>query len=141
VLAWIATVDAFQHWVYTHEGHTRSERGVAWTDLMRRFGGEVDWSGHTRALEFLWHRQLHIFLYPFYYIEYGIAQLGAIQVWAASKRDRAAALANYKRGLALGGGRTLPELFAGTGCRFDFSREAIAPLVQVLRRELATLPL
>jgi len=140
ILAWIATVDAFQHWVYTHEGHTLQERAQAWTDLMRRFGGDVDWQGHEQALAFLWHRQLHIFLYPFYYIEYGIAQLGALQVWAASKRDRAGALANYKRGLALGGSRRLPELFAGTGCRFDFSRQAIAPLVQVVRNELATLP-
>jgi oligoendopeptidase F len=141
ILAWIATVDAFQHWIYTHEGHSRDERAAAWTELMRRFGGEVDWRGQERALNFLWHRQLHIFLYPFYYIEYGIAQLGALQVWAASKKNKVAALANYKKGLTLGGSRPLPELFAGTGCRFDFSREAVAPLVTLIRSELATLPI
>ena len=139
-LSWIATVDAFQHWIYTHPGHTRQERAAAWTALVRRFEGDTDWSGQEQALNFLWHRQLHIFLYPFYYIEYGIAQLGALQVWAASKRDRASALANYKRGLALGGSRPLPELFAWMGCKFDFSREAIAPLVHLVREDLSASP-
>ena len=82
---------------------------------------------------------MHIFLYPFYYVEYGIAQLGALQVWANSKRDRSAALADYKRALGLGGSRPLPELFAAAGCRFDFSVEAVRPLVSLLREELAKL--
>ncbi|HXE43355.1 MAG TPA: M3 family oligoendopeptidase, partial [Candidatus Baltobacteraceae bacterium] len=81
VFPWIATVDAFQHWIYTHENHTRDERRKAWLDLMDRFGGDVDWSGWEKARANLWHRQLHIFIHPFYYIEYGIAQLGALQVW------------------------------------------------------------
>ena len=87
VFPWIATVDAFQHWIYTHPGHAREERRNAWLGLMDRFGGDVDWSGFESARANLWHRQLHIFLHPFYYIEYGIAQLGALQVWANSKRD------------------------------------------------------
>lgn len=139
VFPWIATVDAFQHWIYSHPGHTRAERRAAWLALMDRFGGDVDWSGHEAARASLWHRQLHIFLYPFYYVEYGIAQLGALQVWANSKRDKAKALADYKRGLALGGSRPLPELFAAAGCRFDFSVETVRPLVQLVRGELAKL--
>jgi len=136
---WMATVDAFQHWVYTHPGHSRSERSQAWLKLMDRFGGDVDWSGHEEARAYLWHRQLHIFLHPFYYVEYGIAQLGALQIWANSKRNKAQALTEYKRGLALGGSRPLPELFQAAGCRFDFSSETITPLIQLARTELAKL--
>jgi oligoendopeptidase F len=87
----------------------------------------------------LWHRQLHIFLYPFYYIEYGIAQLGALQVWANSRKNQARALGQYHRALALGGSRPLPELFAAAGCRFDFSRRTIKPLVGLLRGQLEKL--
>ncbi len=139
VFAWIATVDAFQHWIYTHPDHTRDERRKAWLDLMDRFGGDVDWSGFEKARANLWHRQLHIFLHPFYYIEYGIAQIGALQVWANSKRDKAKALGDYKKSLALGGSRPLPELFAAAGCRFEFSERTIQPLVEMLRTELAKL--
>jgi oligoendopeptidase F len=84
----------------------------------------------------LWHRQLHLFIHAFYYIEYGIAQLGALQIWANSRRDRAAALQSYKNALKLGGSRPLPQLFAAAGCRFDFSRPTIAPLVRLVREEL-----
>jgi oligoendopeptidase F len=139
VFPWIAIVDAFQHWLYAHPGHSRAERAAAWVGLMDRFGGDVDWSGYERARVHLWHRQLHIFLYPFYYVEYGIAQLGALQVWANSKRDQAKALADYKQGLALGGSRPLPELFAAAGGRFDFSAQTVKPLVAMLRREWAKL--
>jgi oligoendopeptidase F len=137
---WIAMVDAFQHWIYTHPGHTRAERAAAWLELMKRFGGDEDWRGYEAARANLWHRQLHIFVHAFYYIEYGIAQLGALQVWANSKRDKAGALMDYKRALALGGSRPLPELFAAAGCRFEFSRRTMAPLVALVRRELAKLP-
>ena len=136
ILPWIATVDAFQHWIYTHPGHTRAERTAAWLALMDRFGGDVDWRGYEAARANLWHRQLHIFIHPFYYIEYGIAQLGALQVWANSKRDKAGALSDYKRSLALGGSRPLPELFAAAGCRFEFSQQTIAPLMKLVRDEL-----
>ena len=122
LFAWIATVDAFQHWIYSHPGHARADRRRAWDGLMERFGGEVDWSGREEARANLWHRQLHIFLYPFYYVEYGIAQLGALQVWRNSRQDPAGALEQYHRGLALGGSRPLPELFQAAGCPFDFSR-------------------
>jgi oligoendopeptidase F len=137
IFPWIATVDAFQHWIYTHPGHTRAARAVAWLELMDRFGGEVDWSGYDKSRAYLWHRQLHIFIHPFYYIEYGIAQLGALQVWANSKRDKAKALNDYKNSLTLGGSRPLPELFSAASCQFEFSAKTIGPLAKVMREELA----
>jgi oligoendopeptidase F len=106
---------------------------------MDRFGGEVDWSGYEEARANLWHRQLHIFLHPLYYIEYGIAQLGALQVWANSRKDKPRALRQYRSALALGGSRPLPELFAAAGCRFDFTRRTIKPLVRLLQVELEKL--
>jgi oligoendopeptidase F len=139
IFPWIATVDAFQHWVYTHPGRTRAERSIAWLELMDRFGGSVDWSGYDQGRAYLWHRQLHIFLHPFYYIEYGIAQLGALQVWANSKRDKAKALQDYQQALALGGSRPLPELFSAAGCAFRFDAATIKPLVELVRTELAKL--
>ncbi|MEY4387243.1 MAG: hypothetical protein RLY20_2526 [Verrucomicrobiota bacterium] len=144
VLAWIATVDAFQHWIYTHPGHTHAERDAAWIQIHQRFGspqhhdgGGVDWTGLEAARAKMWHRQLHIFLHPFYYIEYGIAQLGALQVWVNSRRNKAKALADYNRALSLGNSRPLPELFAAAGCRFEFSEATVRPLTQMIRAELA----
>jgi oligoendopeptidase F len=139
IFPWIATVDAFQHWIYSHPGHRRADRTAAWLQLMDRFGGDVDWSGYEAARANLWHRQLHIFLHPFYYVEYGIAQLGALQVWANSRGDKAKALRDYHLALALGGSRPLPELFQTAGCRFDFSAETVKPLVALVRSELARL--
>jgi oligoendopeptidase F len=135
VFPWIATVDAFQHWVYTHPNHTREERRAAWNGLMKRFGGAVDWSGCEAVRAALWHKQLHVFLYPFYYVEYGIAQMGALQVWGNAAVDPVRALADYRAALALGGSRPLPELFARAGGRFDFSRESLRPLAERVRRE------
>ncbi len=136
---WMAVVDAFQHWVHTHAGHTRAERKAAYLQLLDRFGGDVDWSGYEESRAYSWHRQLHIFLYPFYYVEYGIAQLGALQVWANSRRDKAKALADYKKSLALGGSRPLPELFAAAGCKFQFDAATIRPLIQLAGTELKKL--
>lgn len=139
ILPWIATVDAFQHWIYANPGHTRDQRAESWVGLLKRFGGPVDWSGYEDARGHSWHRQLHIFLYPFYYIEYGIAQLGALQIWRRSLTDRAGAVAAYKNGLALGGSRPLPELFQGAEITFGFQEETIRPLMHAVRGELATL--
>ena len=136
---WMATIDAFQHWIYTHPGHTRAARRAEWMSLMDRFGGGVDWTGHESARASLWHKQPHLFMNPFYYVEYGIAQLGALQVWANSHRDPMKALRDYQAGLALGGSRPLPELFAAAGCRFDFTAETVRPLVALTRSELAKL--
>ena len=136
---WMATVDAFQHWIYTHPGHTRAERKAAYLKLMDRFGGDVDWSGCEAARAHSWQRQLHIFLHPFYYVEYGIAQLGALQVWANSKANKVKALNDYKKSLALGGSRPLPELFAAAGCKFQFDAATIKPLIQLANSELKKL--
>ncbi len=139
VLPWIATVDAFQHWIYTHPGHTRAERRATWLSLMDRFGDDVDWRGYEEARAAWWHRQLHIFIHPFYYVEYGIAQLGALQVWARARQDPAGALRQYRAALALGGSKPLPELFAAAGCRFDFSAQTVQPLIAHVQSELANL--
>jgi oligoendopeptidase F len=136
ILPWIATVDAFQHWIYSNPNHPRDERRAAWTATHKRYSGIVDWSGYEEARANVWHRQLHIFLYPFYYIEYGIAQLGSLQIWQRARHDRRRAVADYRRALALGGARPLPELFEAAGIRFDFSAETLAPLMQAVAAEL-----
>ena len=136
---WMATVDAFQHWIYTHPGHTREERTAFWLSLMDRFGGVEDWSGLEKSRAHMWHRQLHIFEIPFYYVEYGIAQLGALQLWQASRRDLPSALDHYLKGLALGGSRPLPELFETTGLAFDFTDKTIAPLMRNVKEALVEL--
>jgi oligoendopeptidase F len=140
IMPWIAQIDAFQQWLYTHPVHSRAERQATWEALNRRFGPEVDWSGFEHVDARSWHRQLHLFGMPFYYIEYGIAETGAMQVWLHSKRSERDAIAAYKRGLALGGTRPLPQLFEAAGCRFDFGSETVGSLMQEIRRELAALP-
>ena len=139
VFPWIATVDAFQHWLYLNPNHSIEERDKAWCNLIDRFGGNVDWTDYESAKAKLWHKQLHIFLHPFYYVEYGIAQLGALQVWANSKNNRSKALDDYKAALALGGSRPLPKLFERCNIRFDLSRETVAPMADLLRKELKAL--
>jgi len=124
-LAWVATIDAFQHWIYTHPDHSRAERRAAWIALLRRFGGIEDWSGFEEVQANEWQRQLHLFLDPFYYIEYGIAELGALGIWLQAKNDPAKAVQNYRNALALGGSQPLPELFQAAGIPFDFGPDAI----------------
>ena len=136
---WMAVVDAFQHWIYTHPGHLRAGRKAAYLQLLDRFGGDVDYSGYEEIRAHSWHRQLHIFTHPFYYVEYGIAQLGALQVWANSRRDKVKALNDYKKSLALGGSRPLPELFSAAGCKFQFDAATIKPLIQLAGNELRKL--
>ena len=104
--------------------------------MLDRFGGDVDWSGLEAARRCRWHRQLHVFIHPFYYVEYGIAQLGALQVWVNAGKDAAQALARYRSALALGGSRPLPELFEAAGCRWDFSKDAVRPLLEAVEAEL-----
>jgi len=139
IFPWVATIDAFQHWLYTHPDHTRDERRAQWLALDERFGGGVDWSGYEDAKAYSWQRQLHLFEVPFYYVEYAIAQLGALQVWQNARRDRATAVRRYREGLALGGSRPLPELFAAAGIRFDFSYDTVAPLIDAVQEELERL--
>jgi oligoendopeptidase F len=140
-LCWIATIDGFQHWVYENPRHTHEERTAYWLSLLNRFASRrVSRTGLDDARATTWQLQLHLFNWPFYYIEYGIAQLGALQLWLQYRQDPARALENYRRALALGGTRPLPDLFAAAGIPFDFSAETIAPLVDAVREELATVP-
>lgn len=137
---WVATIDAFQHFLYTHPDHTRDERRAHWLELRDRFGGIVDYTGYEDTLAYAWQRQLHLFEVPFYYIEYGIAKLGALQVWRNANADRRQATQSYRKALALGGSRPLPELFETAGAKFDFSYDTLAPLVDLLMAELEQLP-
>ncbi|HEX8523362.1 MAG TPA: M3 family oligoendopeptidase [Tepidisphaeraceae bacterium] len=140
-LPWMAIIDSFQHWIYTNPGHSREQRTKHWLSLLDRFcSGLTDWSGFEAVRESQWQRQLHLFHAPFYYIEYGIAQLGALQLWMKSKEDPTRALRNYRSALALGGTRPLPELFSAAGIRFDFSEKTLSPLMNALGEELQRLP-
>ena len=133
---WVATIDAFQHWVYTHPGHSRNERSAAWVELRKKLGGSDDWSGYEEALTYNWHRQLHLFTVPFYYIEYGIAQTGALQVWRNAKKGRKKAIAAYRAAESLGWTRSLPKLFAAAKLKFDFSEKTIGPLIREAQADL-----
>lgn len=136
LLPWIAIIDAFQHWIYSNPEHTQDERANAWISLMERFGSGVDWTGYEDALKYRWIAQLHIFEYPFYYIEYGIALLGALQIWRNSLTNQPKAVQAYKYALTLGGSKTLPELFAAADIRFDFTDDTIRPLMQTIQTEV-----
>jgi oligoendopeptidase F len=136
-LAHVASVDAFQSWIYTSgEGADAAARDRAWLRVRERFERGIDWRGLEPERITRWYRQLHIFLYPFYYIEYGIAQLGALQVWRNSLADPAAAVAAYRRALTLGNTRSLPELYRAAGVELTFDARAIAELVQLVEAEL-----
>lgn len=139
ILPWIARVDAFQHWIYTNPGHSDQEREDQWLSLHRRFGGIEDWSGFEEAQRSSWHRQLHIFELPFYYIEYAIAQLGALQVWINSRKDFGKAVADYWSALQLGGSKTLPDLFRSANVKFEFGPATLGPLMDAVGEELEKL--
>lgn len=136
----IASVDAFQSWIYTSgEGHDRDARDRAWLAIRSRFERGVDWSGLDAERCSRWYRQLHIFELPFYYIEYGIAQLGALQLWRDSMRDYQGTVTRYKQALALGGTRPLPEIFATAGARLVFDADTMAELVGLVERRMTEL--
>lgn len=140
ILPWIATIDTFQQWLYSSgDGADHAKRDAAWREIFGRFDAGLDWSGLEEERSARWYRQLHIFLYPFYYIEYGIAQLGALQVWRNSLSDQAAAVAAYRTALALGGTQPLPELFAAAGARFSFDAATMGELVNLIEEQLAQL--
>lgn len=140
-LAWVAVIDQYQHWLYTNPGHSLEDRTNTWLSTLARFSSSiVDWSEHTDAQRAMWQRQLHLFQVPFYYIEYGIAQLGALNTWLNYKQDPTAALQNLNAAFALGGTKPLPQLFQTANIPFDFSQKTIAPLVTAIRNELDTLP-
>ena len=138
VLPWIATIDKFQHWLYTHPGHTEEQRRIAWTVILGEFSTQaVDWTGFEEYRLHFWQKQLHLYEVPFYYIEYGIAQLGAIAMWRQYRQSKEQALDNYMSALSLGYTRTLKELYATAGIRFDFSPEYVKELGQFVKYALA----
>jgi oligoendopeptidase F len=139
-LVHIASVDAYQNWIYTSgKGLDPDPRDAAWLRIRARFEQGVDWSGLTAERTARWYRQLHIFLYPFYYIEYGIAQLGALQVFRNQRRDGDAALAAYRRFLALGATLPLPDLYRAAGASLIFDPVAMRPLIDMVEEEMERL--
>jgi oligoendopeptidase F len=139
-VAHIASVDAFQHWIYTSgEGGDAAARDAEWVRIRDRFQRGIDWDGCTQERIARWYEQVHFFGYPFYYIEYGIAQMGALQVWRNALSDQADAVRRYREALALGGSRPLPELYAAAGAKLVFTTADMAPLVELVEEELTAL--
>ena len=137
IFPWIATIDKFQHWIYEHPDHTSEERAENWNRILNEFSDDViDYSGLEAYRSNLWQRQLHLFEVPFYYIEYGIAQLGAVGLWMQFKNDPEKALDNYTNALSLGGTKTLPQLFEAAGLKFDFSSAQIKKLMDFVGNEM-----
>lgn len=121
-LPWFAIIDKFQHWIYTNVGHTVNERETAWISIFDEFTtGVVNWEGLEYIKSTIWQKQIHLFEYPFYYIEYGISQLGALAMWRQYNIDKQGAIDNYKKALSLGYTKGLKELYATAGIKFDLS--------------------
>lgn len=139
ILTWICSIDAFQHWLYANPGHDRDRRRTAWNDLRRRFAGSVDWTGLEDAQTMQWIGQTHLFQHAFYYVEYAIAQIAALQIWANYRRDPAAAIEVYRAALSLGGSRPLPELLRAAGAEFDLSAARLQRLVDDVVARLSAL--
>jgi oligoendopeptidase F len=137
VLPWIAQIDAFQHWIYENPTHTRQERSAHWIQLTQDFGtGLVDWTDYEDLIECSWQRQLHLFEVPFYYIEYGIAQLGALGVWKNSLANKQRAIEQYKNALSLGYTAPMSTIYETAGVPFDFSSERLQTLAQFIKEQL-----
>ncbi|HTW92974.1 MAG TPA: M3 family oligoendopeptidase [bacterium] len=136
---YMAVVDGFQQWVYENPQAAMEPANCdrQWTELWNRLMTGVDWSGFEDVVATGWHRKLHIFLAPFYYVEYGLAQLGACQVWANAQKDEAAAVASYRKALALGGTQSLPELYAAAGAKFAFDSETLGAVIGLIEGRLA----
>jgi len=140
IFPWIAIIDKFQHWVYEHPNHTLEEREESWMNILNKFTSTaIDHTGLENYRSYGWQKQLHLFEVPFYYIEYGIAQLGAIGMWKQYKENPKQALDNYKYALSLGGTKTLPELYKAAGIDFDFSHKNISELMIFVKNELDSL--
>lgn len=136
-LPWVATIDKFQHWIYENPDHTPAERKEAWNRIFDQFtDSHTDWSGLQEAKDYLWQKQLHLYEVPFYYIEYGMAQLGAFAVWRNFRKDPAAGLKGYQNALKLGYLRTIPQIYQAANIKFDFSRPYIKELINFVRKEI-----
>jgi oligoendopeptidase F len=140
-LPYMAVVDTFQHWVYTHpeEAMNAANCDAAWDAQWQRFIPDVDWTGYEASRMTGWQRKPHIFGSPFYYVEYGMASVGAMQVWRNSLKDHTAALAAYRQALALGGTKTLPDLFAAAGAEFRFDTPMLAEVIGLVEAEIEAL--
>jgi oligoendopeptidase F len=138
LFTWVATIDSFQHWVYTNPRHTHEERAAAWTKTFRRFCGLESYRGFESQLRYRWQRQLHVYQFPFYYIEYAIATLGALGIWFRYREDRATAMGAYKRALSLGASKPLPELFRAAGLPWDLGPRTLEKYSQQLGSLLKT---
>jgi len=137
VLPWIATIDKFQHWIYTHPEQNQEDRKKNWLRIMKEFNSSIiDHEGLEHYTEHLWHKQLHIFEVPFYYIEYGMAQLGAIALWKKYCEDPQEAVANFLKALKLGYTRNVREIYHTAGIEFNFSREYVSELGDFVKQEL-----
>ncbi len=136
-LPWVAAIDKFQHWVYENPTHTVEERYASWNSIMKTFGSNVvDWSGNENALSTLWQKQLHLYEVPFYYIEYGMAQLGAIAVWRNYKQNPNKAIDQYIDALKLGYTKSIGEIYQTAGIEFNFTANYVKELVEFVKEEL-----
>ncbi len=136
-LPWVATIDRYQHWLYENPNHNLEDRKANWNKIFDQFADTVtDWSGLQDAKDYLWQKQLHLFEVPFYYIEYGMAQLGAIAVWRNFRKDRQKGLQGYQNALKLGYVKSIPEIYKAANIKFDFSRPYIKELMNFVREEL-----
>lgn len=130
-LPWVAIIDKFQHWLYENHGHTVAERKTAWNSILDELGdGITDWHGLQQFRDYLWQKQLHLFEVPFYYIEYGMAQLGAVAVWKRYKEDPQKGLTGYLEALKLGYTKSIPEVYEAAGVAFDFSSGYVKELME-----------
>jgi oligoendopeptidase F len=137
IFPWIATIDRFQHWIYENPAHSEQQRTEKWIEILDEFSSKVvDFSGLDEYRKSSWQRQLHLFEVPFYYIEYGIAQLGAIGLWMQFKNDSDKALDNYINALSQGGTKTLPELYRTAGLEFNFAPDRIKQLMEFVKDEM-----
>ncbi len=140
IFPWIATIDKFQHWVYENPNHDFEQRTENWYRIYNEFSSKtINWEGLDVYQKNIWQKQLHLFEVPFYYIEYGIAQLGAIGMWKQFKKNKELALDHYSEALSLGGTKTLPELYEAAGLKFDFSGSYIKELMDFVEEEIKEL--
>ena len=131
VFPWVACVDAFQHWLYTNPNHSHEERNAKWVELYTQFHPDtVKWDGYEEELSILWQKQLHIFEVPFYYIEYAIAQLGAIGVWRNVMKNKEKGMEAFMAGLSAGAMRNIPYVYSKAGVKFDFSHDYVKQMAQ-----------
>ena len=133
LLPWIATIDAFQHWIYSNPNHTREERKEYWLALRDKFGSNMNWSGNEKFRELSWQQQGHLYGVPFYYVEYGIAQLGALQLWQTHRNNPEKALKDYSNAMELGNTKTLPDLFAAAELKLGFDEKHLNSLIEEVK--------